>query len=65
MPFSDRECYKCGQKGHIAINCTSKGNANDVEQPHEQVSAGPSPSFALGQPQKEGIYHVKPIEPPG
>ena len=65
VPFSGRECYKCGQKGHIAANCTSKGNANEVVQTLNSHNNGSLPSFALGQPQKEEISHVEPIEPPG
>ena len=60
VPLNERECYKCGQKGHIAANCTSRG-ANEVEYtPLRQP-----PSFELGQPQREEIGHVDLAEPPG
>ena len=60
MPVAERESYKCGQKGHIAINCPSKGEAGQAQG---QGSYGTAPNISLGQPQ--GIYHVEPIEPPG
>ena len=52
-------------KRDIAVNCTSKGNANEAEQTRNSHNNGSSPSFALGQPQKEEIGLVEPIEPPG
>ena len=63
MPVAERECYKCCQKGHIAINCPSKGTTNEAGQAQGQGSYGTAPNISLGQPQ--GIYHVEPIEPPG
>ena len=43
VPHSDRECYKCGGKGHIAVNCPQ--SANGVEQAPN--GAGPT---MLGEP---------------
>ena len=59
VPLTERECYKCGQKGHIAINCPGKDETGQSQGPGGQAHA---PAFALGQP--HGIYHVEPHEPP-
>ena len=29
--MKDKECYKCGQKGHIATVCPAKKSNNDLE----------------------------------
>ena len=58
VPLTERECNKCGQKGHIAVNCPSKCEAGQAQGQGSYITA---PNIPLGQPQ--GIYHVEPIEP--
>ena len=52
IPHSDRDCYKCGGKGHIAANCPQgPKTANEVEQQRVNThSAATEQPTALGQP---------------
>eukprot|EP00959_Pyramimonas_sp_CCMP1952_P184769 3863369-Pyramimonas_sp.AAC.1 len=51
-PRSERECYKCGAKGRIALNCPGpKKTANEVEQETPTVNAGSEQTTSFGQPQ--------------
>ena len=58
VPHSERDCYKCGGKGHIAQNCP--GSATEVN-PGPGGAAGVTPGEqpqGLGQP-LPGMYSVE------
>eukprot|EP00959_Pyramimonas_sp_CCMP1952_P461238 9481258-Pyramimonas_sp.AAC.3 len=51
VPHSQRDCYKCGGKGQIAINCPNPGTAANESEPSKSEDindAGQTTSF--GQP---------------
>ena len=35
----DKECYKCGQKGHIATVCPTKKSNNDLEDDDKSIKS--------------------------
>ena len=63
MPVSERECYTCGQKGHLAANCPKAANEvgqGGAEGVSDRATQGSAQDTSLGQPQPGWIGSVEP-----
>ena len=51
--IKDKECYKCGQKGHIATVCPAKKSKNDLEDDDKSKKSPTEPSRRKNHSEKK------------
>ena len=64
VPVTERNCYKCGKKGHLAGNCPTNQSANEVGKDTSQGTQPDTGGAAINLGQLQPDIGEVTIEPP-